>query len=254
MVLTAVLSVGCNYQKTTGGSSSTSVRGSLQNCGGDTSYASVAKEIFVPRCSTCHGMSRQTRGINTESYNSVVANLGKIRTMVSQGLMPQGGLPADERQYLVDWIDAGAPESPSGSHCGSNGTSSSPATTAGTVPDPTAKELAQENFAWLNQKYFQARCIFCHGPRKGHRTLVGYEDFMQYVDTSDPENSLLVKSLRRSNEFIQPMPPDGSGFQPFTADEINDVLGWIRAGAPDAPPPIQQKNNSAQAQKRKDHP
>ncbi len=255
--------VGCNYQKSSMNSSAVGLREGMANCGGDTSYASVLKQIFVPRCSTCHGMSRQTRGINTESYNSVLANISNIRMMVSQGLMPQGGLPADERKYLIDWIDAGAPETPVGpSHCGTSGSNSSGSSAASDLPPPMSQqELLENNFVWLNQRYFQMRCQFCHGPRKNNPTLVRYEDFMQFVDTSDPENSLLIKSLLRTDEFVQPMPPDGSGFQPFGEDEINHVLAWIRAGAPEAAPPTvvtpgpkpsMTKNNSAPAQKRKD--
>src|SRR5436190_15256256 len=82
-------------------------------------------------------------------------------------------------------------------------------------------------------------CYKCHGKDaekiKGGLLLDTREGLLKGGDTGpalvagDPENSLLIKSVRYADENLQ-MPPKG---KKLAAEQIADLETWIKIGAPD---------------------
>lgn len=76
-------------------------------------FASVQQQVFAPKCSRCHGF--------VGSYEGVVAKLTDIESRVRSPLefeqMPPpkaAQLTDEEKNLLLDWIKAGAPENSDG--------------------------------------------------------------------------------------------------------------------------------------------
>lgn len=76
-------------------------------------FANVQEKVFTPKCSRCHGF--------VESYDGVVARLAGIESRVRSPLefeqMPPpkaAQLTDEEKNLLLDWIKAGAPENSDG--------------------------------------------------------------------------------------------------------------------------------------------
>lgn len=66
-------------------------------------FQSIQQEVLGPYCAKCHDW--------TASYSDVLARLQHIDSMVQSGQMPLGGgMPADMKVLLIDWIQQGAPE------------------------------------------------------------------------------------------------------------------------------------------------
>lgn len=239
--LLLAIQVACNYQEQIGppNSSSRLRRGvdSSTGCAPATDYAAVMENVLGPRCVRCHGRVKQEKGLNVENYSNLFSRLGSVRHQIVTGLMPKGGLPSEEREYVAQWIDAGAPEKIP-ANAPANCTQTQPTPVAGPAgpPEPTLIEFQQSNFEWLYNRILEPRCSFCHGPRGREFSLTTYEDYMRIVNTHDPENSVLIKVLRGTNEFYPIMPPRDSGFKIFNDEEINAVVAWIRNGAPEKAP------------------
>jgi uncharacterized membrane protein len=103
--------------------------GSLVGCAGDESggantseqpqstdltYANVNARVITPRCLPCHSdAGGNPDGKNFETYSNVLMHKSEMRFQVAQGNMPpppNSPLSDEERNLLIDWIDAGAPE------------------------------------------------------------------------------------------------------------------------------------------------
>ena len=79
--------------------------------------------LFDPRCTSCHGASLQTSGLDLSSYAAALAGgsrgpgivPGDAAASIVVQVMETGGHPAlltgDEITLLKAWIDAGAAES-----------------------------------------------------------------------------------------------------------------------------------------------
>lgn len=81
---------------------------------------------------------------------------------------------------------------------------------------------------------FEAECASCHGVFGGW-SVDDYGNVMRdgnsgpAVVPGDPEGSLVVQLLRHPDRRLMPPAPAG----PLAAHEIQLVVGWIAAGAPD---------------------
>ncbi len=79
------------------------------------------------------------------------------------------------------------------------------------------------------------RCYACHGALKQEaglrvdtgRQLVAGVDGQSIIDTTAPENSVLLERLMSNDDDIR-MPPIG---KPLSAEEVDSFLNWIAAGA-----------------------
>ena len=73
-------------------------------------YTNTTKAIFDARCISCHG-SPGTQPPNLTTYTIVFNERARIKTaLVPGGSMVNFGSTAQERQTIIGWIDAGAPE------------------------------------------------------------------------------------------------------------------------------------------------
>lgn len=75
-------------------------------------YENVNARVFRPRCFRCHsGTATNGNGIKLDSYRNVLNRIDNVRFEVDHGNMPPDEtLPASEREFVVNWIDAGAPQ------------------------------------------------------------------------------------------------------------------------------------------------
>lgn len=84
-------------------------------------YSWLSRNVFEPKCVSCHTMGNATNGVNLSSYSQVMAtgsvvsgdpSKSSLYTTTSQGLMPKSGsrLSDEEIQAVFDWISAGAKE------------------------------------------------------------------------------------------------------------------------------------------------
>lgn len=81
----------------------------------ETTYPNVAEKVFKARCTGCHGTKG---GINLESYENIKPHLSIIRAVVDADEMPpKTPLAPEQKQLLLKWIDAGAPEVADATNC-----------------------------------------------------------------------------------------------------------------------------------------
>jgi len=78
-------------------------------------YATVNADVLTPKCVRCHGGSNGTSaGVNLTTYAGVKAHLSTVRSEVVSGSMPQNdSLTQEQYNQLINWIDAGAPQTAS---------------------------------------------------------------------------------------------------------------------------------------------
>lgn len=85
---------------------------------------------------------------------------------------------------------------------------------------------------------FVENCLRCHGSNpekiKGGLRLDRRAGWLKGGDSGpaivpkDPEKSPLIHAVRRNHSTISAMPPD----QPLTKQQIDDLIAWVRRGAP----------------------
>lgn len=72
------------------------------SCSGTKSYLVDVKPLMQSYCVSCHS--------NYNSYTTVKSSSSSIRNSIVNGSMPQGSsLTDDQKNNIVCWIDAGAP-------------------------------------------------------------------------------------------------------------------------------------------------
>jgi hypothetical protein len=105
-----------------------------------------------------------------------------------------------------------------------------------TTPTLALAESGDEYFESRVRPLLVKHCVECHGPKKQESGLrldsrqgwrTGGENGAAIVP-SKPDQSLLIKAVRYSDENLQ-MPPDGK----LTALQITDLVAWVKMGAPD---------------------
>jgi hypothetical protein len=80
----------------------TSTSAYTPNCNGTPLFTSAVLPIIQSNCVSCHS--------SYNTYAGVKASVSAIRSEVVSGNMPKGGsLTTDQKNAIVCWIDAGAP-------------------------------------------------------------------------------------------------------------------------------------------------
>jgi mono/diheme cytochrome c family protein len=79
-----------------------------------------------------------------------------------------------------------------------------------------------------------AKCAVCHGSLGGwdassYSSVMGSGDNAPVITPGDPDASLLIEKLRGTQSSGAQMPPTG----PLPQDEIQTIVDWVAAGAPD---------------------
>jgi mono/diheme cytochrome c family protein len=174
-------------------------------------------EVYTDLCTQCHGASGeggigpslrdptfQAENTDQELFDTI--NLGHSATpMIAWGEI----LAAEQIEQLVEYIrqlGAAEPEAPAG------------------IP----------SFAADVMPIFQANCAVCHGSLGGWDAS-SYESVMSSgnnaptVIAGDVDSSLLAQKVRGTQTQGTMMPPSGL----LPEDEIQIILDWIAAGAPD---------------------
>ncbi len=185
-------------------------------------FSEIRSLAFGPKCSRCHG--------NDDWMNSYPA-AQRLAQEISERVQGIGSRPAmpppnspqltnREKQAIVAWVAAGAPEVP--------GEPSPPAPTEPPVeppaepeppkPDPTEPPAPPRlNFARIRAQVFESKCIRCH---------------QSELDTYEQTAPLLSDIEYRVQDIggMFQMPPANRA--QLTEEEKNLLLEWIRSGAP----------------------
>lgn len=232
VIIILTMQSGCNYNQTKGPNDTRPV--SLQGNVRIPGYNEVFETVLRTNCSGCHGTAA---GVSVESLDAVRANLGRIQDSVQMRRMPVAGMPEDQRQTLLMWLQAGAPENeilPSGP----TPTDAPPAPSASPSPTPTptppATTLAP-NYASLSPVILRS-CVPCHN-RRGSASFLPLETYeqltsSQMVNVQDPEASLLLDVITPFTDSPARMPPTTSPLPPISEKEQQTILSWIRNGVP----------------------
>lgn len=179
------------------------------------SYQTVNREVFQPKCVSCHGVSG---GVNLESYTEVKKHLSAIeRTTVVDRTMPKNGsLSNRQRELLAAWIRDGAPENPQ--------------------PEPEPEPL-KPYFTSIKKELFDKRCISCHSP-SGSASGVPLGSLKDILDSprelvipGNPDESGLIIAVERTDS--KRMPPPEVGNQ-LSKEVISVLRQWIENGAPES--------------------
>ena len=195
-------------------------------------YETQIQPILTAKCSKCHGMSKQTAGLNLATADALgrggesgaVLVAGKpdespLFEMVRDGQMPpkgNEGLTKGEIELIRRWIADGA-----------------------RLPGAaTANTITQHQIVPL----MFLRCTACHGGRRCEagldlRTKEGILKGGKSgpaVVAGKPEESLLIKRIR-----AEEMPPRrllvSVSVKPMESGELKKLEAWITAGLPESP-------------------
>ena len=166
------------------------------------SFAIVQRDVLRPRCFECHrGEAKRGGGVDLSTYTAILARIGDVQKSVEvRSMPPEGGLKTFERNLMLRWIEAGAPDTVSGPPKSAN--------CPNLFPVPAT-------YASVHNAVFKPRCVVCHG-KKGGVNLESYENVLA--------NLPLVQSEVEADSMPKEIP--------LTDQEKRYVLNWIRAGAP----------------------
>jgi len=159
--------------------------------------------LFTTRCTACHGGAG---GFSAEDYGSVLEAVepGSPRDSVVVQVQETGHpieFTEEQMADVVAWIEAGAPETPGG---------------------VAAQPGDEGELTWSAQvdDLFATRCGSCHGTVGGFSAET-YDAVMDGVEPGSPEDSLVVTIQQNGHPGV------------FTSDELQTVIAWIQAGAPE---------------------
>jgi mono/diheme cytochrome c family protein len=167
------------------------------------SWTTGVGDLLQKKCAACHGTSGDYKAETyADAIKAVVPGTPEDSKMVqvqSRGKHP-GQFTPTELELIKQWISAGAPEEPVA------------------MGGPTAG--AGDTWATL-QDTFKKKCGTCHGTSGGY-TATTYADAMKAITAGDPDASKVVEVQK-------------TGTHPgkFTAEELQKVIDWIKAGAPE---------------------
>jgi cytochrome c5 len=258
-VMIAVMMVGCNYrvdkQAAPGGRSpigeaprgGTPGGGDGKGTGSPVDFQKVVAGVLRERCIRCHSKHDWMN-----DYAQVRASLASIEDEVGSGRMPKGKpLTAEEKDLLLGWIRAGAPQfvEAAPAPAPEKTATPNPAPTPEAKPTPTPpaspaptpaasatpKVKLEPTYASLKVLIFDPRCVSCHSsegtanlyPLDSHGNIVLQTDL---IDRTNPGKSVLVEAVTR--EKFQ-MPPAKSGYPRLSDDEVKVLTEWIRLGLPE---------------------
>lgn len=183
------------------------------------SFQQLKKEVFVPKCISCHG---NAGGVNLESHASAHRHMNAIqRSVLQTKSMPKAPVsPLTDRQLelMIAWVDAGGPE-----HARGGGVHELPETQ--TPSDPNAL-----NFQKISEKIIERKCLSCHmaGEHAASIPLDTREQLLaKLVVPGKPEESLFYTiTIPGAMNMMPPYP-----VSPLTNKERKLIEKWIREGA-----------------------
>lgn len=183
------------------------------------SFQQVKKEVFAPKCISCHG---NAGGVNLESHASAHKHMDSIRRSVLQTKsMPKAPVnPLNDHQLelITAWVDAGGPE-----HARRSGENNVP------LPETPANPDAL-NFQKISEKIIERKCMSCHmaGEHAASIPLDTREQLLsRLVVPSKPEESLFYTiTIPGAMNMMPPYP-----VAPLTNKERKMIEQWIREGA-----------------------
>jgi mono/diheme cytochrome c family protein len=187
---------------------------------GDT-WDTTISAIFNNKCAACH-INAALGDLSLKTYADAVKG-GKSGAAIVAGdpdasvliqIQQKGGhagqLSADELATVIAWITAGAPE------------------TSGGAAAPVA--AASEGWTGGIDQLITAKCAACHvNSALGELSLKTYADALKggksgaAIVPNDPVKSVLVTIQQKGGHAGQ-----------LSAEEIERVIAWINAGAPEA--------------------
>ncbi|MCE7981251.1 MAG: hypothetical protein DYG89_08685 [Caldilinea sp. CFX5] len=190
--------------------------------------------IFEQHCAECHGTDEPEEGLILTNYKDAMAGSfygavikpgdpdnSYLVELVKTGQMPKKGpdLTPAEIETIVAWINAGAPE---------KGSATSAPSAADATVDPATVSFAEDVLP-----IFTEHCAECHGadePEEG-LVLTSYKDALAgsvygaVIKPGAPDDSYLVEMVATGQ-----MPKRGAD---LTKVQIDTIIAWIKAGAPD---------------------
>ncbi len=204
----------------------------------------VGQGLFAQNCSACHGEFGEG-GLNPARAGDIISPIGTseflktrddstIRAIIAQG-QPDLGMPpfgdsfggllsGDEVDAIVAFIRSWEANPP---------VESPPVFTQAT-PTASATTGGTPSFAIDVLPIFQAKCTVCHGTMGGwdgssYTGVMATGAHTPVVIPGDAINSLLVQKLQGTQQTGSIMPPSGK----LSDTEIQIIIDWINAGAPD---------------------
>ncbi len=189
------------------------------------------EQFFGQFCSGCHGANgeRQVSGVVLHDAQ-LLAGLSDEQ-IVHQILDGGKQMPAfhaifsrhkanDILAYLRTWQPGYVPPTPL--------PAATPATEATAAPSAGGASFAQDVLP-----IFDAKCKTCHGAFGGwsaadYDSVTTSGQHAPVIVAGDPDTSLLVQKLQGTQTDGGPMPPGSK----LTDDEINTIVSWVQAGAP----------------------
>ncbi len=220
---------GCNYSLAKSPLVFKELQGSLGQTppGTVVSFQVINSSLIQPKCLECHSSATgDAGGINLETYENVVANLGLIKSEVASDSMPKNRakLSANEKSILFAWIDAGGPKDP---------VEPTPTPPQGPVEptptqpepeppvEPTPPQVEFISYEKVHNEVIQPRCLGCHSDASGNRGGVNLETYENVVAlTSVIEEEIKSGSMPRPRN------------RPLTPEQKDLILKWIASGAP----------------------
>jgi mono/diheme cytochrome c family protein len=205
------------------------------------------EDVYKDLCAQCHGPqgeggvgpSFQDAAFQQENTDQAIfdsINLGHPSSaMIGWGDI----LSADLIQQLVSVIrkfgELAPPASPTPTSRASTAPTATPRALSSPTPAPTTEETpAVPSFSADIAPIFEQNCKICHGNLGGWDSS-SYQSAMEsgnnapVIIPGDPDNSLLARMLQGIDPSLQVMPPNGK----LPEDQIQIILDWIAAGAPD---------------------
>ena len=199
----------------------------------NTTWDTAVSAILNEECVACHGNARLA-GLSLATYTDTLKG-GVDGPVIAPGnpdgsLLVQvqskghhfGQLSDRELAIVVTWIKAGALERP------------------GATPPTLQPVTTTASDSWTGgiDQLLEAKCATCHiNAKLGDLSMATYADIMQggkdgpVIVPNDPTSSLLVQIQQKGGHPGQ-----------LTSDEIDRIIAWIKAGAPEqsvaaTPPP-----------------
>jgi mono/diheme cytochrome c family protein len=197
-----------------------------------------AEAIFVAKCATCH-INAQAGNLSLKTYTDTLkgGNSGPaiipgdpdasvlVKTQQGTSHPAMGMLTPEELAAIIAWIEKGAPEIASEESPASESPSATPTPeSGGTTPSGGGE-------AWTGgiDQLINAKCAGCHvAAAMGSLSLKTYADALKggkagpAIVPNDPAKSVLVTVQQKGGHAGQ-----------FTPEEIDRIIKWIEAGAPE---------------------
>lgn len=198
-------------------------------------FAEVRDKVFQVHCFTCHGNGGSAGGVNLETYAAAAPWAPQIKFDIVNDIMPKAPnppVPQDQKNIVIAWVDAGAPENFEIGNCNEPGSDTgsapgSPDSGDSTGPfDPSnpLEEVPPDNeinYTLVREKIFKVSCFSCHSNAGGNVDGINLETY--FNATQELED---IEEVIRENE-MPPAPRPSLGNIPRQV-----LLRWIELGAP----------------------